>query len=48
MDWAAPAFRGVIIKLHRTACVSARRADNFAAIFKPNVWKREGLNLSQH
>jgi hypothetical protein len=26
----------------------ARRADNFAAIYEPNVWKRGGLNLSQH
>jgi hypothetical protein len=25
----------------------ARRADNLAAIYKPNVWKRGSLNLSQ-
>jgi hypothetical protein len=25
----------------------ARRADNLAAIYEPNVWKRGNLNLSQ-
>jgi hypothetical protein len=25
----------------------ARRADNLAAIYEQNVWKRESLNLSQ-